>query len=208
MRRRRNGAPDGRRDVIPRRVASIRSSVSRARARAMDPPLSWIRVDDSAHLSMNARARPNFAVDQILPSTSSSSRAAMYGLCGSEAQCRAAFKALTPTPAPRARVHAPERRDTRAKAFRMAFDEDDTAIESSASYHRAEEALRYRALWLGNRAAWLIASKSRWRAMRAKRQNEREIGARISQSPVAQSGASSLASSSRDGPIDRSSARE
>ena len=200
MRRRRNGAPDGRRDVIPRRVASIRSSVSRARA--MDPLLSWIRVDDSAHLSMNARARPK------PPSTSSSSRAAMYGLCGSEAQCRAAFKALTPTPAPRARVHAPERQDTRAKAFRMAFDEDDTAIESSASYHRAEEALRYRALWLGNRAAWLIASKSRWRAMRAKRQNEREIGARISQSPVAQSGASSLASSSRDGPIDRSSARE
>jgi hypothetical protein len=128
----------------------------------MDPFLSWIRVDDSANLAINSPPKPK------PPSSALSHGAAIYGLFGHEAQFRAAFKALSPTPAPRKRVLTTEiTPDMRSKARRAAFDEEEDM--SCVSYDRAEEALRYRALWLDNRAAWLIASKSRWRAIRAQR---------------------------------------
>ena len=86
----------------------------------MDPFLSWIRVDDSANLAINSPPKPK------PPSSALSHGAAIYGLFGHEAQFRAAFKALSPTPAPRKRVLTTEiTPDMRSKARRAAFDEEE-----------------------------------------------------------------------------------
>jgi hypothetical protein len=143
----------------------------------MDPLTMWLETEAASTTVGHAREPP----------TMKPREAARVGLRGYAAQMQTvltAFRLSAPGKkkkkkapvscfAPVASASGHERRANGMRAARdRAFGAKDP-LEAS-EYSRAQEAMRYRALWFSDRASWLESQKRRWRALREKRKRRGE----------------------------------